>query len=103
MALIITATENAKLPLKGTEIELASIYARINWNAPMSGKSIQYSLIPFISKAFYQNDNPVMVTFEGGAGYIQLVDGDSQSLQFVHDKIKEKLEAIGYIVTIELT
>ena len=44
-----------------------------------------------------------MVIFEGATGYIQLTDGDSQSLQFVHDKIKEKLEAIGYIVTIELT
>lgn len=102
MALIITATENAKLPLRGTDIELASIYARVNWNAPMSGKSIQYSLIPFISKEFFKNDNPVMVTFEGGTGYIQLMDGDSQSLQFVHDKIKEQLEAKGFVVTIDL-
>lgn len=102
MALIITATETVKLPIKGTNIELESIYARINWNAPIQGKSIQYGLVPFINKLFYKNNNPVMVTFEGGAGYILLEEGDSQSLQFVHDKIKQKLETLGFIVTIDL-
>ena len=102
MALIITATETAKLPIKGTSVELPSVYARVNWNAPIHGKSVQYGLIPFVDKLFYKADNPVMVIFEGATGYIELTEGDSQSLQFVHDKIKEKLEAIGFEVTIEL-
>lgn len=102
MALIITATETAKLPIKGTNIELESIYARINWNAPIQGKSIQYGLVPFINKLFYKNNNPVMINFVGASGFIALQENDEQSLQFVHEKIKEQLESLGFTVIIQL-
>ena len=37
MALIITSTEQKKLLIKGTEIELASIYLRIDFVARANG------------------------------------------------------------------
>ena len=56
MALIISATETAKLTVKGLDIELDSVYARINWQAPANGKNVQYSLIPFLDKEKFKSN-----------------------------------------------
>jgi hypothetical protein len=102
MALIITATETAKLTVEGLNIELPSVYTRINWQAPASGKNVQYSLIPFLDKENFKVDNAAPVTFAGGAGGFALAEGQEQSLQVIHELVKAELETKGFSVTIEL-
>lgn len=102
MALIISATENAKLSVKGLNIELPSIYARINWQSPIDGKSVNYALVPFINKDEFVNENPCPVTFEGGSGGFALQDGQVQDLATIHELVKAELETKGFQVTIDL-
>jgi hypothetical protein len=102
MALIINATETAKLSVQGMNIELTSIYARIKWQCLIDGKSISYGLIPFLDKENYKNENPCPVTFQGGAGGFVLQEGQVQDLQTIHELVKAELEAKGFVVTIDL-
>ena len=102
MALIINATETAKLSVKGLNIDLPLVYARIKWQSPIDGKSIQYSLVPFLDKENYKNDNPCPVTFAGGAGGFLLQEGQIQDLQTIHELVKTELETKGFVVTIDL-
>jgi hypothetical protein len=102
MALIITATENAKLTVKGLNIELPSVYARIKWQSPIDGKTVQYGLIPFLDKENFKNDNPCPVTFQGGVGGFVLEAGQEQSLEVIHNLVKAELEDKGFEVTVEM-
>lgn len=102
MALIITATEKAKLTVKGLDIELPSVYARINWQAPANGKNLQYYLTPFLDKDKFKIDSAAPVTFAGGSGGFILEAGQEQSLQVIHDLVKVELEEKGFNVKIEL-
>jgi hypothetical protein len=102
MALIITATETAKLTVKGLNMDLPSVYARIKWQSPLDGKSMQYGLTPYVDKANFQNSNSCPVEFEGGAGGFILEAGQQQSLETIHELVKAKLELVGFEVTIDL-
>lgn len=102
MALIITATENAKLTVKGLNIDLPSVYARIKWQSPIDGKSLQYGLVPFLDKNNFKNNNSCPITFDGGAGGFVLEAGQEQSLEVIHNLVKAELEAKGFEVSIEL-
>jgi hypothetical protein len=102
MALIINATESKKLPITGTSFELQSIYTRINWNAQINGISVQYTLVPFETKSFYLNNEPCPIAFEGGSGFVQLAENQTQDLVTIHELVKAELEAKGFEVTIDL-
>lgn len=102
MALIITATENAKLTVKGLNIDLPSVYARIKWQSPIDGKSVQYGLVPFLDKENFKNDNPCPVAFQGGTGGFALEAGQEQSLEVIHNLVKAELEDKGFEVTVQL-
>ena len=102
MALIITATENAKLTVKGLNINLPSVYARIKWQSPIDGKSVQYGLVPFLDKENFKNDNPCPVAFQGGTGGFLLESNQEQSLEVIHNLVKAELEDKGFTVTIDL-
>ena len=102
MALIISATQNNKLKLNGTLIELNSIYVRINWSCPITGKNINYSLIPFIDKSMYDLGTAAPIYFEGGSGIAVLDINEIQDLTTIHNKVKENLESLGFEVSIEL-
>jgi hypothetical protein len=102
MALILTATEEKKFIIEGTNFEFESIYVRINWNAPMHGLSAQYSLIPFQNKSFYKLNKPCPITFDGGSGFVIIENGSSQDLLTIHQLVKVELESKGFNVTIDL-
>ena len=104
MALEITATATSKLTIKGTTIELNSIYSRLEFALPKNGESMQAALYNYESKALYETeDSSFLKTEELQDNYEITVDvaaGEEQSLQLGHQKVKEQLESEGYTVVI---
>lgn len=103
MALTITAQGEAILPIAGTETELSSVYARIEFACPKNGESMQGALSCYVDKAKYTADPSSMLSLEGFQSLYNVdidIATESQSLQTGHEKIKADLEALGYSVTI---
>lgn len=100
MALIISSTETKKIKYRGTNIDVHSVYARINYSCPINGKSIQYTLVPFTSKDYYTSNDPCYLKWDVEASFIQLETGEQQDIQLVHQKVKSNLESLGYLVEI---
>lgn len=107
----ITASGDAKIYYKGTNVEIASVAARLEFYAPKDGKQIQVAPYYYEDATAYNNGNPTL-SIEGiegfvlAAKYYDLAIGTTpetyldQSIQVAHDKIKEDLESLGYTVTI---
>lgn len=104
MALEITATATAKITVKGTTVELPSIYSRLELGLPKNGKSMSVALYGYGSKVIYNaNQGDTVKVEEIKSNYnlnVDVLAGEEQSLQLAHDKVKALLEAQGYTVAI---
>lgn len=103
MALEITAQGEANLKISGTNTELSSVYARIEFACPKDGSSMQGALSIYSAKAEFTN-NPASLLKVDDLITSYRVDIDiateMQSLQTGHEKIKAVLEEAGYSVAI---
>lgn len=103
MALTITKTDEASLTIKGTSIELPSVYARIELAASPNGINMQMGMYYYEDKAAFQAAQGVLKVnelkdlFNGAA---DLEESESQSVQLASEKVKAELEAKGYTVSI---
>lgn len=103
MALIITSTEQKKLLIKGTEIELASIYLRIDFVARANGVSMDVNAVPYLNKQMFQIGNPVPVDISGLQLSLNLNPSThSQSVETAHELMMGYLSQEGYTVISDL-
>ena len=103
MALEITAQGEANLKISGTNTELSSVYARIEFALPKNGESMGGALYVYSAKAeFTANPASLLKIDDLITGYNVEIDTatETQSLQTGHNKIKEVLEEAGYSVVI---
>jgi len=64
--MITTTTPNAaKIFLKGTTIEIASVLLRLEFTAPSNGKTIQVALYPYVDEASFDADPNSIISING--------------------------------------
>ena len=110
--MITVTTPNAqKIKFKGTDVEIASVVARLEFSAPKDGKTLQVAPYWYENEAAYDAGNETL-TIEGVEGFLtkaktyDLSNGDdpetwkAQTIQVAHDEVKADLEALGYVVVI---
>ena len=91
------------LTLKGTNITFTSIYSRLELACFPDGQSMQVAFYDYQSKAIYDagegnikiSELPISATYD-----VDIAAGQEQSLELAHQKAKEQLETLGYIVNI---
>lgn len=60
MAILIKATEEKKITISGTEIELLEVYGRIRFLGDFSGTSIEGEVATFANKATFEDRKSVV-------------------------------------------
>ena len=103
MALIITPTEEKKIHVQGTDIELTSVYNRIEFGCRPNGKTMEISFYTYADKAAYEaglylpTDLPV-------SNLTQDIDLETQTqgVESAHELAKTWYEEQGYEVLIDL-
>jgi hypothetical protein len=104
MGLLISKTEIAEIIIKGTTINLDSVYCRIGFEAPANGVKL-----PCVNW-FYTNqqafeDNPqnrLDVNLESSPVAFDVVPPQVQSVEVAHELMKTFFENLGYEVEIIL-
>lgn len=96
MALIVT---NAKV--KNTDIEIGSVYSRIQFNANMDGKKVAVQLFSGLTKEAVLSGEQVLTNLPQML-HLQLNETQNQDLATIHEVAKAKLEELGFVVTIDL-
>jgi len=110
--MITITTPNAeKLTIKGMNVEVDNVFARLGFNAPPDGKTINVGLEVYESETSY-NDGGSTIDIEGVEGfttaskYYPLSNGDTpetwkaQTIAVAHDEVKTYLDGLNYLAII---
>ena len=102
MAILIKATEDKKITISGTGIELPEVYGRIRFLGDFNGKSIQGEVATFANAATFAEGKMLYTDVPVGAYQSELEAGEVQSLETAHKYAKIAYEQMGYEVIIDL-
>ncbi|RPJ56874.1 MAG: hypothetical protein EHM12_09815 [Dehalococcoidia bacterium] len=102
MGLIIESTENKKILITGTDIELQTLYGRVEFAARANGKTLEIALSTFASlEAFEAKASVITTSVPMGNLNVELEAGQAQDLDNSLMYMKAALEQEGYSVIIE--
>ena len=102
MGLFVKKTEEKKLVLSGTEIELDEIYGRVRFLASPDGKGIEFETMYWYNKSkFVSGAQPIQVDVQFKAQRVILPEGQKQDLETVLSHAKSYVEQLGYDCEIE--
>ncbi len=102
MGLIIESTENKKILITGTDIELQTLYGRVEFAARANGKTLEIALSTFASLGAFEAKASVITTnVPMGNLNVELEAGQAQDLDNSLMYMKAALEQEGYSVIIE--
>lgn len=102
MALIIKSTENKKITISGTSIELQEVYARVRFLGDYSGTTIQGEVMTFANAQTFAEGKMLYTDVPIGNYQSELAEGEIQSLETAHKYGKIAYEQLGYEVIIDL-
>jgi predicted ATPase len=103
MAILIKATEEKKILISGTEIELLEVYGRIRFLGDFSGTSIEGEVATFANKATFLEGKMLYTDVPIGSYKSDLEPTETQSLDTAHKYAKLAYEQMGYEVIIDMT
>lgn len=102
MALIIKATEDKKINIAGTELELPEVYGRLEFVARANGLSIEVAIASYTSRDTFEQGKPVFTDLPSGNLNATIEPTEEQSLETAHKYAKLAYEQLGYEVVIDL-
>lgn len=103
MGLIINSTEEKKITIQGTEIELPNVYARLEFAGRADGYKLEIAVATYASKtAYISKASQLSTNVPQGTLNVDLKEGEIQSVETAHAYAKAAFEQEGYNVEIDL-
>jgi hypothetical protein len=103
MGLIIKSTEEKKVTIQGTDIELLEVYGRLEFAGRADGVTIEVAVSTYASKqAFKESASVLSTSVQQGSFTTEIKDGESQSVETAHTYAKQAFEQLGFDVEIDL-
>ena len=100
MGLLVSATDSKKIFIKGSEIELPSVYVRLEFAARANGKTLEIAATTYASKeAFDEGTGAIFTDVQQGAFSVELQGGEEQNLASAELYSKLAFEQLGYSVS----
>jgi hypothetical protein len=103
MAILIRATEEKKITISGTDIELTQVYGRIRFLGDFPGTTIEGEVATFANKNTFLEGKMLYTDVPIGSYKSELEAGEEQSLDTAHKYAKLAYEQMGYEVIIDMT
>jgi hypothetical protein len=102
MAILIKATEQKKITISGTDIELTQVYGRIRFLGDFPGATIEGEVATFANIATFEEGKMLYTDVPIGNYKANLEPTEVQSLETAHKYAKLAYEQMGYEVIIDL-
>jgi hypothetical protein len=103
MALIITPTQEKKIHVQGTEIELPQVYNRLEFGCRPNGIAMEIAFYTYSDRAAYTSGSsvPTDIPTENLTRDIDPLT-QVQSVESAHELAKTYYEELGYNVVIDI-
>jgi hypothetical protein len=99
MGLLVKSTENAKIIITGTNVELPELYCRIEFAGRANGITLEVASSNYASKtAFKEGANSISTNVPNGNFTIELQEGETQTIETALAYTQVALEQAGYEV-----
>ena len=99
MGLLIKATKEKKVIILGTEIELPSVYARLEFAGRADGVTLEIAAALYASKEAYKSGaNAISTDVPSGNMTVTLEKGEAQSIESALKYGKQAYEEASYEV-----
>ena len=99
MGLLVSATAEKKILIQGTEIELPSVYVRLEYAGRANGITLEIAAATYASHEAYKDGAGAIFTdVQQGAFSVELVDAQMQDLTSAELYSKLAFEQFGYLV-----
>ena len=103
MALIISSTQTQRIIIAGTNIQLESVYLRLEFKARMDGVALELDGKTFLNKENFLIHNPVKVEIVSPEILVNIDPATQiQDIHSAHEIMKLHYEKNGYNVTIDM-
>ena len=102
MGLIIKATENLKINISGTELELTEVYGRLEFTAKADGKTLDIYTTTYVSKTTFNEGRVVSTDVPIRVISVAIEETEQQTIQTAHKYAELTYEQLGYEVIIDL-
>jgi hypothetical protein len=101
MGLVIKSTEEKKITITGTEIEVPSVYGRIEFAGRADGKTLEIAVLTYASKSAFESKASALSTnVQQGSFTVELQKGELQSIETSLEYAKTAFISLGYNVEI---
>ena len=103
MALIIKPTQDNKIYIQGTDIELGEVYVRIEFSCRSNGSTMEMAFISHLNSTKYQDGETIKTTLPLN-NFTDDIDTETktQTVEEAHNLSKEHFEGLGYVCIIDL-
>ena len=91
-----TIIEGASIYIKGTEIELTTVYVRIHFNTSLDGRSLMIYSNVFLNHTEYVNDNKLLTNINTNAFEVAILETEKQSIDTALIYTVEKFISYGF-------
>jgi hypothetical protein len=99
MGLLVSATADKKILIKGTEIELPSVYVRLEYAVRANGVTLEIAAATYASHEAYKDGAGAIFTdVQQGGFQVELQEGQMQDLSSAELYSKLAFEQMGYLV-----
>jgi len=99
MGLLVSATAEKKILIKGTSIELPNVYIRLEYAARANGTTLEVAATTYASKeAFKDGAGAIFTDVQQGSFIAELQEGQTQDLASAELYSKLAFEQMGYLV-----
>lgn len=100
MGLLVSATAEKKILIKGTEIELPSVYVRLEYAGRANGITLEIAATTYASHEAYKSGAGAIFTDVQQGGFsVELQEGQMQDLSSSKLYSKLAFEQMGYLVS----
>lgn len=103
MGLLINATEEKKITITGTDIQVPSVYGRIEFAGRADGKTLEIAITTYASKQAYdQNAAALSTDVQMGSFTVEIQPTETQSIETALQYASNVYTSQGYSVQIEM-
>mgnify|MGYP000256168817 FL=1 len=96
MAILIKANKEKSITILGTELNLESIYARLEFAARADGKTLEISVATYASRATFESNQPIFTDVQQGNFIVEILPTELQDINAANKYASLAYEQMGY-------
>jgi len=100
MAILIKSNAEKSITILGTELNLTSIYARLEFAARADGKTLEIAVVTYASQLTYESNQPIFTDVQQGSFTVEILPTELQDINSANKYAGLAYEQMGYTTEI---